>query len=221
MKNILCPDLPTLVEQLEGALIDAVEMTWHTPFSIALSGGKTPRLLYQSLAMTPLIEWPKVELFFGDERPVPLDHPESNYGMVKKALLDELGEVKVVAHPMPAEQGDAAGYEQLLRSRIKELHEGVPVLDLVLLGLGADGHTASLFPGSPQLAEKSRLVVMNETPKRMTMTLPLINAAKRVWIIAAGPEKKEILQRVQGKSGELPIQKVQPTHGELVWWVSP
>jgi 6-phosphogluconolactonase len=220
MKNIVCPDLPTLVEELEGALIDAIEMTGHKPFSIALSGGTTPKVLYQSLAMTPLIEWPKVELFFGDERPVPYDHPESNFGMVKKALLDELGPAKVIAHPMPAEAGDTAAYEQLIRSRVKQERDGVPVLDLVLLGVGADGHTASLFPGSANLAETKKLVAMNESPRRMTITLPLINAAKRVWIIAAGPEKKAILERVQGKSGDLPIQKVRPDEGELVWWVS-
>ena len=219
MKKIVTPDLATLVEQLEGALIDAVEMTWHTPFSIALSGGSTPKQLYASLAMTPLIEWPKVELFFGDERPVPPEHPESNFGMVKKVLLDVLAPPRPVAHPMAAEQGDAAAYEQLIRSRVKEVRDGVPVLDLVLLGVGLDGHTASLFPGSPLLEEKTRLVAMNENPKRMSITLPLINAAKRVWIIAAGPEKKAILEKVMGKSGDLPIQKVRP-EGELVWWVS-
>ena len=221
MKNIAAPDLPTLVEQLEGALIDAVEMTWHKPFTIALSGGSTPKILYQSLAQTPLSDWAKVELFFGDERPVPKEHPESNYGMVKKALLDQLGDVKVIAHPMPAEQGDAASYEQVIRSRVKEVRDGMPVLDLVLLGVGPDGHTASIFPGSPLLEEKTKLVAMNENPKRMSITLPLINAAKRVWIIAAGPEKKGIVERVQGKSGDLPIQKVRPTDGELVWWVAP
>ena len=220
MKNIVCDSLASLVEQLEGALIDAVEMTWHSPFCLALSGGSTPKVLYSSLATTALIDWPKVELFFGDERAVPLDHPDSNYGMVKKALLDELGQVKVACNPMPAEQGDAAGYERLIRSRVKEVRDGVPVLDLVLLGVGADGHTASLFPGAPTLDEKSALVAMNENPKRMTITLPLINAAKRVWILAAGPEKKAILERVMGKPGDLPIQRVQPTNGELVWWVS-
>lgn len=220
MKNIVCPDLPTLVETVEGALIDAIDMTWHTPFSLALSGGSTPKWLYQSLAMTPLIDWKKVELFFGDERPVPPEHADSNYGMVKKALLDELGQVKVITHPMPAAQGDTEAYEQLLRSRVKEARNGIPVLDLVLLGVGADGHTASLFPGSPVLDEKSRLVAMNENPKRMTLTLPLINAAKRVWVIAAGPEKKAIVERAQ-LPGDLPIQRVRPTDGELVWWVAP
>jgi 6-phosphogluconolactonase len=220
MKNIVAPDLPTLVEQVEGALIDAIGMTWHTPFAMALSGGSTPKLLYQSLATTALIEWPKLELFFGDERPVPADHPESNFGMVKGALLDSLAPPKPVVHPMRAEQGEAEAYERLIRERVKEVRNGIPVLDLVLLGVGADGHTASLFPGSPLLEETQRLVAMNDEPRRMTITLPLINAAKRVWIIAAGPEKEAIVEKVQGISGPLPIQRVRPTDGELVWWVS-
>lgn len=215
--NISCPNLPALVEQLEGAIIDAIEMTWHTPFTMALSGGSTPKALYQSMAMSPLIEWPKVELFFGDERAVPPEHADSNFRMVKKALLDE---VKVLAHPMKAEQGEADAYEALIRSRVKEVKNGIPVLDLVLLGLGTDGHTASLFPGTSGLTEKQKLVVMNEPPRRMTITFPLINNAKRVWIVAAGPEKKAIVERARAGGSDLPIHQVRPTHGELVWWVS-
>ncbi len=218
MKHITCADLTTLVEEVEGALIDAIGMTGHTPFSIALSGGATPRLLYQSLAMTPLIEWAKVELFFGDERPVPPEDPESNFGMVKAALLDH---VKVLAHPMRAAQGEAEAYEALIRARVPQVRDGVPVLDLVLLGLGADGHTASLFPNTPALGETAKLVVMNAPPQRMTITLPLINAAKRVWILAAGAGKKEIVERAKGAASGLPVQQVRPTHGELVWWVAP
>lgn len=215
MKIITAADLKELVELVEGALIDAIEMTWHKPFTLALSGGNTPKLLYQSLAMTPLIDWPKVELFFGDERAVPADHPDSNFGMVKAALLDH---VRVTAHPMSAEQGEVTSYENLLRARVKEQKDGVPVLDLVLLGIGNDGHTASLFPGSPVLDETSRLVAMNPEPKRMTFTLPLINAAKRVWILA-GPDKKDIVAKTMGKPGDLPIQRLRPD-GELVWWVT-
>ncbi len=217
MKIITAADLKELVELVEGALIDAIEMTWHTPFTLALSGGNTPKLLYQSLAMTPLIEWPKVELFFGDERAVPPEHPDSNFGMVKAALLDHLGKGKVTAHAMPAEQGEVTSYESLIRARVKEQRDGVPVLDLVLLGIGNDGHTASLFPGSPALNETTRLVAMNPEPRRMTFTLPLINKAKRVWVLA-GPDKKDIVAKTMGKPGDLPIQRLRP-EGELVWWV--
>ena len=136
---------------------------------------------------------------------MPPDHADSNYRMVKEALLDH---VKVTAHRMRAEEGDAAAYEQLVRARMP--------LDLVLLGLGNDGHTASLFPGGSAVEETSRLVVMNDTPRRMSLTLPLINAAKRVWILA-GADKADIVARTKGVPGPLPIQRVQPT-GELVWW---
>lgn len=208
MKSIVCRSAAELVDQVESAFIDVVEMTGHTPVSIALSGGSTPKALYESLALSPLIDWKKVELFFGDERPVPPDHADSNYRMVKQALLDH---VKVVAHRMPADTGDAAAYEQLLRTRLK----GQP-LDLVLLGIGNDGHTASLFPGGSAVGETQRWVVMNDTPQRMSMTLPLINAAKRVWILA-GADKAGIVARTRGLAGPLPIQQVRPA-GELVWW---
>lgn len=220
MRTIVCPDPAALVEEVSGALIDAIGLTSHAPFTLALSGGSTPRHLYQSLAASPLIDWSRVELFFGDEREVPLTHPDSNFRMVKEALLNQ---VTVLAHRMKADEGDAAGYEQVLRSRVKPQRDGVPVLDLVLLGVGPDGHTASLFPGSPELTERTALVVPTAQPhlgtRRMTITLPLINAARRVWILAAGAEKRAILKKVKGVPGDLPIQQVSPTAGELVWWV--
>ena len=220
MKTIVCATPAELVEEVTGALIDAIGLTSHLPFALALSGGSTPKQLYQSLATTPLVDWSRVELFFGDERAVPPTHADSNFRMVKQALLEH---VPVVTHPMKAEEGAAADYEQLLRSRIKQTRDGVPVLDLVLLGVGPDGHTASLFPGSPELHETKALVVMDAEPhlgtRRMTITLPLINAARRVWILAAGAEKAAILGKVKGVAGELPIQKVNPSDGELVWWL--
>lgn len=192
------------LEDVETALVDAIEMTDHAPFRIALSGGSTPKALYRSLALSPLIDWKKVELFFGDERPVPPDHADSNYRMVKEALLDH---VKVVAHRMPADVGDAEAYARVL---------GDAPLDLVLLGLGADGHTASLFPGGSAVEETTKRVVMNDAPPRMSITLPVINAAKRVWVLV-GPGKEDIVARTMGVPGPLPIQRVAPA-GEYVWW---
>lgn len=191
------------IDDVETALVDALELAQHAPFTIALSGGSTPKALYRSLAQSPLIDWKKVELFFGDERPVPPDHADSNYRMVKEALLDH---VKVQAHRMPADTGDAAAYARLLPA----------VFDLVLLGIGQDGHTASLFPGGSALEETEARVVMNDAPQRMTITLPVINAAKRVWILA-GPEKAHIVAQTRDVPGPLPIQRVRPA-GELVWW---
>ncbi len=208
MKRIACASAQALVEEVEGALIDAIDMTGHAPFTIALSGGSTPKALYRALALSPLIDWKKVELFFGDERPVPPDHADANFKMVKDALLDH---VKVQAHRMPADTGDAAAYEQLLRARLKD-----GIFDLVLLGLGNDGHTASLFPGGSAVDETQRWVVMNDAPARMSITLPVINAAKRVWVLV-GADKADIVARTAGVPGPLPIQRVAPA-GELVWW---
>ena len=197
--------------------------------SVALSGGSTPKLLYEVLAQPPFrdsVRWDRLELFFGDERSVPPDHPDSNYRMAHAALLSH---VPVAAHRMHAETGEADAYERLVRERIGETRDGIPVFDLILLGMGGDGHTASLFPGTKALDEHDRLVVMNEVPqmktRRMTFTYPLINAARRVWVLVPGADKrervKECLDALAKPSGERPhpIVGVQPAHGELVWWL--
>jgi 6-phosphogluconolactonase len=177
------------------------------PFTIALSGGSTPKKLYERLELP----WDKVELFFGDERSVPPDHPDSNYGMVKKALLDRSG---ATAHRMRAEAGGAEGYEVLLRRKLS------PAFDLVLLGMGTDGHTASLFPGTRALDEETRWVVMNEVPqldtRRMTITFPVINAAARVWILACGADKRPVLQKLAA-GADFPIARVRAA--ETLWWL--
>jgi 6-phosphogluconolactonase len=196
--------------------------------AVALSGGSTPRRLYELLAERPFrdrIDWSTVELFFGDERAVPREHPESNYRMVREALLSK---VAVIAHPMAAEVGAAAAYERLLRERLRA-HDGVPVFDLVLLGIGTDGHTASLFPGTRALHERERLVVMNDVPelgtRRMTVTYPVLNAARRVWVLAPGADKREIIGRCLAARAEpdaasrFPILGVRPDAGELIWWL--
>jgi 6-phosphogluconolactonase len=186
---------------------------------LALSGGSTPKRLYQAMAQSPLFDWTRIEMFFGDERAWPPDHAESNYRMAKEAFAG----VNVQLHRMEAERGDAAGYQRLLRSRLPSGADGVPVFDLVLLGMGPDGHTASLFPDSPELEEKALSVTMTAEPhlgvRRMTITLPVINAAKKVWILAAGAEKADMVARVKGLEGPLPIQRVRPTSGELRWWL--
>jgi 6-phosphogluconolactonase len=220
VKTVIASSPSALVEEMTSALVDALELTSHAPFTLALSGGSTPRRFYEALAASALIDWSRLELFFGDERAVPPSHPESNYRMVKEVLLDQVG---ALAHRMPAEEGDAAGYERLIRSRIPIQGGSVPVFDLVLLGVGPDGHTASLFPGTAELEERERLVTMTAQPhlgtRRMSITLPLINTARRVWVIAAGAEKAEILAQVKDQQGELPIQRVNPTGGEGVWWL--
>lgn len=229
VETIICKDAADLARRVAERIQSLSEEERGTPCTIALSGGSTPKRLYELLAKPPFrdsVRWDHLELFFGDERSVPPDHQDSNYRMAREAMLSQ---VPVQAHRMPAETGDAEAYERLVRERIGETRDGVPVFDLVLLGMGGDGHTASLFPGTAALGERGRLVVMNEVPqmktRRMTFTYPLINAARRVWVLAPGADKrdrvKECLDALAKATGErpYPIVGVRPTHGELIWWL--
>ena len=198
------------------------------PFSIALAGGSTPRTLYEQLASDALrtrIPWARVQLFFGDERAVPPDHRDSNYAMAARALLSK---VDVQAYRMEAELGRAQAYEELLRTHVTAHDGSIPVLDLVLLGLGEDGHTASLFPGTAALHERTHAVVMNDVPQldtqRMTLTYPALNAARRVWLLVTGERKRDLVAELLGDTprtdtARYPVQGVAPTDGELVWWL--
>jgi 6-phosphogluconolactonase len=222
-------DAADLARQAAQRLEDLSRNASSIPLAIALAGGSTPKRLYETLAQPPFrdgVRWDRVELFFGDERAVPPDHPDSNYGMAEKALLSH---VPVTAHRMRAELGEAEGYEQLVRARISETRDGIPVFDVILLGMGKDGHTASLFPGTKALDERTRLVVMNEVPqmqtRRMTFTYPLLNAARQVWVLIPGADKREIIGQClsgrtqQGAEKRWPVVGVRPTHGELIWWL--
>ncbi len=223
-------DAEALAAAVADAFVAGAERTTTPPFTVALAGGSTPKRLYELLAAPPRrdrVRWDQIELFFGDERSVPPDHPDSNYGMAKRALLDH---VPVRAHRMVAESGDAAGYARLLGERIARRRDGVPVLDLVLLGIGEDGHTASLFPGTTALAEHDAWVVMNEVPqlhtRRMTLTYPVLNAAERVWVTIAGAGKRAIVGELRAEAARAetprpskPVLGVRPTAGELVWFL--
>ncbi|GAB4486554.1 MAG: 6-phosphogluconolactonase [Anaerolineales bacterium] len=196
-------------------------------FSVALSGGSTPRALYERLSTTDLAEripWPKIHLFWGDERCVPPDHPESNYGMTAGALLSRIPIPTENIHRIRGElpPAEAASlYEAELRAFFGE----TPAFDLIFLGIGEDGHTASLFPGSPALAETARWVVDVEhtTPppplvSRVTLTFGVLNAARRVVFLASGASKAAILAQVwQGVN--LPASQIGPTNGDLLWLV--
>lgn len=194
--------------------------------TVALSGGSTPKALYEALASPPLfdrVNWPRLELFFSDERALPPDDPDSNYRLAARTLLTK---IPSPVHRMVAESGEADAYEHLILERVKRRCGGVPEFDLVLLGMGDDGHTASLFPATRALEETKRLVVMNEVPqkntRRMTFTYRLLNAADRVWILIAGQDKREIVARCRAARarGErsYPVLRVAPA-GELVWWL--
>lgn len=198
-------------------------------FHFTLAGGGSPRPLYKLLASEhrDAIPWEKVHVYWGDERYVPHDHPDSNCRMARETLLNHVPIPESQIHPMPTDFADpneaAERYEQTLR---KATGEATPRLDLILLGLGGDAHTASLFPGSEAINEKTRLVVAAEGPfepkQRITLTAPLINKARAVYILAFGESKAEAVTNTF-KSEHNPLQ--YPTHalqledGEIIWWL--
>jgi 6-phosphogluconolactonase len=197
-------------------------------FTVALSGGSTPKSLYSLLAAQhAAFDWDRTFLFFGDERHVPPDHPDSNYRMVNEALLAKVSIPAENVFRVKAENPDAAAaalaYENDLR-RFFALQSGeFPRFDLILLGLGPDGHTASLFPDSEGLKEQSRLVIANWIEKfnthRITFTFPVLNSAAEVIFLASGSDKADMVHQVlTGKyTPPYPSQQVQPIDGTLLW----
>ncbi len=199
-------------------------------FTVALSGGSTPRSLYTLLAQNHSLPWDKVYFFFGDERHVPPDSPESNYRMARESLFSKIPTPDANVFRIPAENQDASeaakAYEQTLRQVFNIPTKGFPRFDMVLLGMGPDGHTASLFPESSALQEKARWVVSNWVDKfktdRITLTLPVLNNAAVAMFLVGGQDKAQPLQEVlEGKkSGELyPAKLIQPVDGQLIWMV--
>lgn len=202
-------------------------------FAVALSGGSTPRAAYEHLAgLGPAegVDWAKVHLYWGDERCVPPDHPESNFRLARESLLDHLDLPAQNIHRMPGElepHTAAQAYEADLRQSLAaRVDPGIdlPRFDLILLGLGRDGHTASLFPGSPALTEYLRWVLPQQAeadpPWRITLTLPVINAAAEVIFLVSGREKAPILRQVLRGPEDLralPAQAVQPAGGDVIW----
>lgn len=174
------------------------------PRTIALAGGATPQPLHAALA-EHAYPWEEVEIFMGDERCVPLDDPASNFGKARQTLL---GKVPAKAHAMPAEDCDAEAYERTLRERFGD---GAPSLDLIFLGIGEDGHTASLFPGDPALEERDRWVVVVRRPdyRRLTLTLPVLNAAHVAMFLVEGEKKREAVGRLMDGDLEIPAARVE------------
>ncbi len=202
-------------------------------FSVALSGGSTPKTMFQLLASDEFraqVPWGQVDLFWGDERCVPPDHADSNYRMTREALLERVPIPKENVYRIPADHQDrdkaAALYQETLR-RYFGLGPGqLPRFDLVYLGMGDDGHTASLFPGTKALAQERDFVTKNYVDKfqsyRITLTAPAINNAKHVVFLIAGAGKADRLHEVlEGPSDpdRLPSQLIQPEGGRLVYIV--
>jgi 6-phosphogluconolactonase len=198
-------------------------------FLIALAGGSTPRPLYEALARESGIDWSRWMLFWGDERSVPPEDEESNYHMVEEALLHPLAARGVAPGAVERMRGEIEPTTAALEyeARLLSLADGaVPVLDLVLLGMGSDGHTASLFPETGALHEQERIIVANPVPKlaatRLTLTFPLINAARTLLVLVSGADKAEALAAVHGSVRDLnrwPSQGLNPGAGELIWLV--
>ena len=207
--KVLVEETPEQATALAGELVKTImcdAVSERGACHIALAGGTTPHLLYQQLATSCAsgeVPWGQVQVFFGDERDVPHDHVESNYHMAQKTLLDHVPVEPSAVHPMPADSTDlpqaAADYEQSIRRIVPG---EPPRFDLVLLGLGADGHTASLFPGTDAVAETSKLVTSNFVPvlgrHRMTFTFPLINAARCVILLVTGEDKADAVAALLG-----------------------
>jgi 6-phosphogluconolactonase len=196
-------------------------------FTVALSGGSTPKILYQLLAdpLEPFreqIPWVETDFFWSDERHVPPDHPESNYRMTNEAMLSRVPVSEDKVHRVMGENPNAADAAKDYEQTLKDLTgENLPQLDLILLGLGADGHTASIFPGSEVLQETKRLVAAPWVEKlnthRITMTLPLLNNGASVLFLVTGAEKAAIVKEILEGPEQYPAQAVKPTSGELLW----
>lgn len=196
------------------------------PITLVLSGGSTPIPLFQRLAEDEEIDWSRIQVFWGDERCVPPDHEQSNYRSAYEHLLKHVDIPEENIHRMEGELPPAEAaqrYEDEIR-RVLELEPGeLPRFDLVMLGMGDDGHTASLFPGTAALNEEHKLVVANDVPQmdttRITLTFPVLNAARQVIFLVGGTGKGEQLERVLfGPEDELPpAGLVQPESGSIIW----
>ena len=221
MTEILVAEDPAAA--LAERLVAAVEAGEH----VALTGGSTPRAAYERAAESGA-RWADATLWFGDERCVGPEHPDSNYGMVRGALLDRLEGEPPAVRRMRGEDGPEGGARAYAEELRATFGEGIPRLDLVLLGMGPDGHIASLFPDHPELEESERTVVGVPSPgmaplhPRISLTLPVLNASRSVIFLVAGAEKADSVARALGgpPSPGIPASLVAP-EGRLLWILDP
>jgi len=231
MSIVIYSDTDTLSSEAAQYIVRVAtkSIASHRRFTLALSGGSTPKKLYTLLGEEPYssqIDWALVDIFWSDERCVPPDSEESNYHMAQQVLLSKIPIPANQIHRMPADQPDrdAASYAYTLEMQQTIGSDGVPSFDLIQLGMGPEGHTASLFPHQPSLHEQQRLVMPVTVPKppppRLTFTPRLLNAAKHVLFLVTGNEKQDAVQAVlEGdyQPDEYPAQIVQPPKGEVTW----
>jgi 6-phosphogluconolactonase len=235
VNKIVLANSEQVIIHVNDSIIALAKQSIHDSgqFIIALSGGNTPKLLYQHLISDNRfreLDTSKIYIYFSDERYVAHDDERSNYGLAVNYLLSEIAIPSKNIFPINTSFDNviesASNYQKIIQDNIGHNDENIPVFDLIILGMGTDGHTASLFPESKLLAEKSNLVGscyhQESQTYRITFTFPLINAAKNVFIIALGSEKFKIIDDIQ-KSGlnsivSYPIQNVNP-EGNLTWYL--
>lgn len=225
---------PDLAGQLAADFLAACRaaVAARQRFTVALAGGQTPRTLYRRLSAAPArdqVPWAHVEAFLGDERAVPPDHPDSNWHMACQELLDRVPIRPELRHrpagENPAVEAAADDYSQLLAQCLPSTPDGIPMLDLVLLGMGEDGHTASLFPGTRALEVEDRWYVANwvEPPGvwRLTITFPVLRVARQVWVLVSGEHKAERLAQVLATGGgTLPAGRLA-AWDHVTWYADP
>jgi 6-phosphogluconolactonase len=223
---VVLPDLDALAREAADRFVALARsaITSHGRFTVALAGGSTPQLLYEQLVTQP-IAWPHVHVFWGDERCVPSDHPDSNFGMAQRDLLSHVDIPAQNVHRLQGEL-DPVQAAQRYEAELHAVFGTQPRFDLILLGMGADAHTASLFPGTPALHEQQRWVVAHYVDKlqanRLTLTPPIINDAANVIFLIAGADKAAALRSVwhgPHDPDQFPAQSVMPTTGRLIWLV--
>jgi len=224
----ILPD-PMALARHVAEWITSAALAANAPFRVSLSGGSTPKALYGLLASDQFsrrFPWRLVSWYWGDERFVPYDHPESNYGMTREAMLAKVPVPPENIHPVPADgrpEDAARRYQRTLQQAYgaTNLDPARPLFDVTLLGLGPDGHTASLLPGEPALEEREQwvAVVAHGRPEiRITMTYPAIESSRRVAFLVAGREKAAVLRAIRAGGSQVPAAQVRPV-GELVWFV--
>lgn len=219
-------DTTKLIERSQEIILSRLQTAVESrgSFSIALSGGSTPKPLYEALSKNTL-PWSKVHVFWGDERYVPSDHQDSNQLMARQTWLDKVEIPPENIHPLNVTSGDpiqdALEYEQELQEFFQTKQGAIPMFDLILLGMGDDGHTASLFPHTEALKVSDRLVTVGnkDGQPRLTFTASLINHARCVMFVVAGESKRPALKEIfaaQGDEKTYPSRLIQP-QGELFW----
>lgn len=223
---LIHPDRQALIDAALALIVERIltAVGERQSCTIALSGGSTPQPLYAALAHADL-PWSQIHIFWGDERYVPAEHPDSNYGMAKKVWLDLVPIPAANIHPIPTDLAEpqlaATAYDRQIATHFAPAAGTIPVFDIILLGMGDDGHTASLFPHTAALSVVDRSVTVGDKDgqPRITFTFPVINQARSVIFLISGASKQAALAEIFAPVGDLaayPSRGVQP-QGELLW----